>query len=96
MADSSAVRAKYRAGRHPPVVDGGHKVGRGVGRARVAGEEERKWEKEGVCGGGGDRFKSARQGRGRPTGGATWRVRDQRGGPGRPADGAWPIAARDR
>jgi hypothetical protein len=60
------------------------------------GKRRENGKKEGVCGGGGDRFKSARQGRGRPTGGATWWVRDQRGGPGRPTDGAWPIAARDR
>jgi hypothetical protein len=45
-------------------------VGRGVKRARAAGEEERKCGKGGGCGGGDDHFKLARLGGGRPVG---WR-----------------------
>jgi hypothetical protein len=54
-------------------------VRRGVGRARVAGEEERKWRKGGGCGGGGDLFNSARRVGDDRRGGATWRVRAERG-----------------
>jgi hypothetical protein len=36
-------------GQCPPVVGNGQEVGRGVGRARAAGKEERKWGKGGAA-----------------------------------------------
>jgi hypothetical protein len=68
MADGGTVQAESHAGRRPPVIGGGQVVGRGVRRARAAGEKERKRGKGGGCGDSGDRFNSARQGGGRPAG----------------------------
>jgi hypothetical protein len=53
-------------------------VGRGVGRARVAKEKERKWGKGGGCGG--DRFYSTRHVGDGLWGGATLQARAERGG----------------
>jgi hypothetical protein len=69
MAVDGVVRAESHVGRRSPVI-GRQEVGRGVERARAAGEEERKWGKGGGPGGSNDRFKLARRGGGQPTG---WR-----------------------
>jgi hypothetical protein len=65
MADDGVVRVESRVGRRPSVIGGGQEVGRGDGRARAAGEEQRKnGEKVGGNGGDGDHFKSVRRGGG--------------------------------
>jgi hypothetical protein len=66
-------------GQCPPVIDNGQEVGRGVGRARAAGKEERKWGKGGACGGDGDCFNTARRVGDDRWGGATRQVRAERG-----------------
>jgi hypothetical protein len=45
MADGGTVQVDSRAGQRPPVIGSGQEVGRGVGWAREAREEERKWGK---------------------------------------------------
>jgi hypothetical protein len=66
-------------GQCPPVIDSGQEVGRGVGRARAAGKEERKWGKGEACGGDGDCFNTAHRVGDDRWGGATRQVRAERG-----------------